>query len=102
MKMISREKAIDLAVNPKAKVYMLISIASDTKIEQITSADAFCYEELAAEEQPTRKNAVDHGKICSLYKAGWQIKAIAEECKCAQPTVINHLISEGIYKNKED
>lgn len=101
MKMISRERAIDLAVNPMAKIYMLIPIASDTTIEQITSADAFCYEE-PAKEQLTRKNAVDHGKICALYEASWQIKAIADECKCVPSTVINHLISEGIYKNKED
>lgn len=49
------------------------------------------------------KNEVDHGRIVALYmaKPPRSIKWIAEDCKCSQQTVINHLIKEGLYKVKK-
>ena len=98
MKNLSREKAIDLAVNPEAKVYMLMRISSDTTLEQLTSAEGFCYEE-PTDVPVNKKTVIDHGKICALYNAGWTLKNIAEECKCSISSVNNHLVAEGL---KED
>lgn len=49
------------------------------------------------------KNEVDHGRIVALYmaKPPRSIKWIAEDCKCSQQTVINHLVKEGLYKVKK-
>ena len=47
---------------------------------------------------PTRQ--VDHGRIVALYTANppRSIKWIADDCKCSEQTVINHLKKEGLYK----
>lgn len=64
-------------------------------------------EEDAAKKQqePKKKpvNEVDHGRIVALYmaKPPRSIKWIAEDCKCSQQTVINHLVKEGLYKVKK-
>lgn len=62
----------------------------------------------AAEKQqaPEKKKAaalarqVDHGRIVALYTANppRSIKWIADDCKCSEQTVINHLKKEGLYK----
>ena len=53
-----------------------------------------------AEEEPPKKKKfpapVDHGKIVALYKAGWTLTAIADEMRCSQQTISNHLKKEGL------
>lgn len=49
-----------------------------------------------------RKNSVDTGKICALYKAGWKLKDIAEEIPCAQETARRTLIQAGLWKGKNN
>lgn len=52
------------------------------------------------EDKPkkTVKRGLDHGKICALYKAGWSIKAIAEEMGSVDGTIRYHLQREGLIK----
>lgn len=55
---------------------------------------------IPTEEEPPKKKKfpapVDHGKIVALYKAGWTLTAIADEMRCSQQTVSNHLKKEGL------
>ena len=60
-------------------------------------------------EQKVKKNSVpkkkvDHGRIVALYTANppRSIEWIAEDCRCSQQTVINHLKQEGIYKTLQE
>lgn len=66
-------------------------------------------EEPEEQQEPPKKKQmqtrkVDHGRIVALYTAnpprsiGW----IADDCKCSQQTVINHLVKEGIYKPRKE
>lgn len=50
------------------------------------------------------KKKVDHGRIVALYTANppRSIEWIADDCKCSQQTVINHLKQEGIYKTLQE
>ena len=59
-------------------------------------------EQQAPAKKTAAKNEVDHGRIVALYRAKppRSIKWIAEDCKCSQQTVINHLVKEGLYKVK--
>lgn len=116
MREISRDEAIDLAVNPVAKVYMLVRVFPDTTLDQISNTDHFYYDDpnVKIEEKPkvkkpkavkpkdTTRKTVDHGKICALYKAGWNIPKIADEISCSIQTVYTHLINEGLYKKNEE
>jgi len=55
--------------------------------------------EAPSEPKETKpKKTVDHGKICACYKAGWSIKAIADEIGCNQATVRYRLKKEGLIK----
>lgn len=38
----------------------------------------------------------DKGKLLALRRAGWTVKAIAEEMKCSEQTVRNHMKKEKI------
>lgn len=60
-------------------------------------------EQQAPAKKTDAKNEVDHGRIVALYKANppRSIAWIAQDCRCSQQTVINHLIKEGIYKRKK-
>ena len=68
--------------------------------------DAADKQQEPAEKKPkqVQNKAVDHGRIVALYKANppRSIKWIAEDCKCSEQTVVNHLIKEGIYKRKSE
>ena len=50
------------------------------------------------------KKKVDHGRIVALYTANppRSIRWIADDCKCSEQTVINHLKQEGIYKTLQE
>ena len=50
------------------------------------------------------KKKVDHGRIVALYTANppRSIEWIADDCRCSQQTVINHLKQEGIYKTLQE
>ena len=50
------------------------------------------------------KKKVDHGRIVALYTANppRSIEWIADDCKCSQQTVINHLKKEGLYKTLQE
>lgn len=50
------------------------------------------------EAKTAAKRGLDHGKICALYKAGWSIKAIADEMGSADGTIRYHLQKEGLVK----
>lgn len=60
------------------------------------------------QQAPKKKTAparqVDHGRIVALYTANppRTIKWIADDCKCSEQTVINHLVKEGIYKTQKE
>lgn len=68
-------------------------------------------QDTAKEKQaPEKKKAaaparqVDHGRIVALYTANppRSIKWIADDCKCSEQTVINHLVKEGLYKTLKE
>lgn len=103
--------------------YMMIPIDNATTVEMLNKAEAYCilvdepkledYEPIEPEEpeevpepepekpEPKKqKTEIDHGKICALYKAGWNCTKIADELRCNAQTVINHLVKEGIYKKR--
>ena len=42
------------------------------------------------------KPKFDKGKLQALRRAGWSVKAIADEMKCSEQTVRNHMKKEGI------
>lgn len=42
-------------------------------------------------EQEKEERKLDVGKMKALRDAGWTLKAIAEEVRCAPQTVANHL-----------
>ena len=50
------------------------------------------------------KKKIDHGRIVALYTANppRSIEWIADDCRCSQQTVINHLKQEGIYKTLQE
>lgn len=50
------------------------------------------------------KKKVEHGRIVALYTANppRSIRWIADDCKCSEQTVINHLKQEGIYKTLQE
>lgn len=109
--------------------YMMIPIDNATTVEMLNKAEAYCIlvdepkledykpiEPEGPEEEPEevpepepepekpepkkQKIEIDHGKICALYKAGWNCTKIADELRCNAQTVINHLVKEGIYKKR--
>lgn len=50
------------------------------------------------------KKKVDHGRIVALYTANppRSIEWIADDCRCSQQTVINHLKKAGLYKTLQE
>ena len=42
------------------------------------------------------KRKFDSGKLMALRSAGWSIKAIADEMRCTEQTIRNHMKKEGI------
>lgn len=52
----------------------------------------------------SKKGKVDHGRIIALYTANppRSIEWIADDCKCSQQTVINHLKKAGLYKTLQE
>lgn len=51
-------------------------------------------------DQPAKKT-YDRGKICALYKAGWNASKIADEMGCTVQTAINILTKEGVYEKRK-
>lgn len=66
------------------------------ELQEVVEAD------LQPKKPGPRKNGVDTGKICALYKAGWKLKDIAEEIPCAQETARRTLIQAGLWKGKNN
>ncbi len=94
MEFVKRAKAIELAVEQNADVYMCIRIQPTTMIEELKAADYFC---VKGESKPKAKKStstVDHGKIMALHKAGWSVAKIADEMRCSEQTVRNHIEKE--------
>ena len=92
------------------QAYMIIPVTGLTTIEELRVAQGFLIEdgvdpEEPPEEKPKRKpparKTVDAGKICALYKAGWSVKAITDEIKCSEATVVNKLKDAGIYRGMD-
>lgn len=46
--------------------------------------------------KPGAKPKFDVGKLRALRKAGWAVKKIADEMKCSEATIYNHMKKEGI------
>ena len=54
-------------------------------------------------KKATRGSYLDLGKIGALRCAGWGIKAIAEEMKCSEQTIRNHMNEAlNVYKGNEE
>ena len=60
--------------------------------------------EQKAKKTSDPKKKVDHGRIVALYTANppRSIEWIADDCRCSQQTVINHLKQEGIDKTLQE
>ena len=58
----------------------------------------------AAEKETGKRKKVDHGRIVALYTANppRSIEWIADDCRCSQQTVINHLKKAGLYKTLQE
>lgn len=59
---------------------------------------------VTAVKETSKRGKVDHGRIIALYtaKPPRSIEWIADDCRCSQQTVINHLKQEGIYKTLQE
>lgn len=81
-----------------------LEVVSEEQEEQ--QAEAVQQEETEQKVKNTSdpKKKVDHGRIVALYtaKPPRSIEWIADDCKCSQQTVINHLKQEGIYKTLKE
>ena len=53
------------------------------------------------DEDQKETKRIDDVKVAALRRAGWTIKAIAEEIGCSQPTIIKHLKDMGVEKGDE-
>ena len=98
----------DVPKSPAGFAYLKTTAEAPEKKPEKKHRSAFELEDPEEEEekpeadlQPKkpgpRKNSVDTGKICALYKAGWKAKDIAWEVKCANETVRRVLIQEGLW-----
>lgn len=83
----------------------------EPQIQESVEEGAALEQQDAAEKQQaektvkaTSKRKVDHGRIVALYtaKPPRSIEWIADDCKCSQQTVINHLKKEGLYKTLQE
>lgn len=77
--------------------------AAPETVPEEQQAEVEQQEETAA-KRAVKKTKVDHGRIVALYTANppRSIEWIADDCKCSQQTVINHLKQEGIYKTLQE
>lgn len=57
-----------------------------------------------AVKETGKRKKVDHGRIIALYTANppRSIEWIADDCRCSQQTVINHLKKAGLYKTLQE
>lgn len=83
------------------------AVSDEPEAQQEQQAEAVQQEE--EPEQKVKKNSVpkkkvDHGRIVALYTANppRSIEWIADDCRCSQQTVINHLKKEGLYKTLQE
>jgi len=82
-----------------------VTLTQQIKMQSEEEAvELFKKHEAQKKPKQVQNKAVDHGRIVALYKANppRSIKWIAEDCKCSEQTVVNHLIKEGIYKRKSE
>lgn len=106
VKIVEFEKALYAACSGDFKAYALYELHSDTTLDDIYAAVAYCVE---AEEEPVAEvktpsgKLIDHGRIVALYTANppRSVKWIAQDMQISQQTVINHLKKEGIYDSKK-
>lgn len=108
-KEIGLAEAVEAIILGK-KVYSFHRIMKDASVEDLYEAKGFLVEvqnkvdpKLTKEKKqnwgPKKEPAkVDHDKICALYKAKWPITKIADEMKCSEQTIRNHLDKEGLRK----
>ena len=101
MKIIRREEAIERVINGE-EVYMFVPITATTMIEELASAVGYgCLEEETEKNRKPEMKAkapkkLDHGKIMALYQGGWSVANIADEMRCSEQTVRNHIAKGGI------
>ena len=91
--LISRKEAIKLLKQKRRDAFD--EEAFDEAIEVIQDMPD-------AKKIQSAKKAVDAGKICALWKAGWARKAIADDVKCDPKTVDYHLRKAGLKKYPEE
>lgn len=108
MKIITMQEAVNLVWwKGRGDIYALISIGPNTSLEELAHAEYFCTTEdepepvvppvaeqpepvvEQVEEKPSRY-AMDHERICGLYKGNRSVAEIAEEMGCSDQTVRNH------------
>lgn len=68
--------------NPEMMTLTEISTNQSTPLKQST-------EKQKSQKKP--RGSIDKGKINALYNAGWKVPQIAEEMKCSQATIYNHI-----------
>ena len=68
--------------NPEMMALTEISTNQSTPLKTIN-------EKQKSQKKP--RGSIDEGKINALYNAGWKVPQIAEEMKCSQATVYNHI-----------
>lgn len=81
----------------------------EQQAEEQATPDADPEQQAEETEQKVKKTSapkkkVDHGRIVALYTANppRSIEWIADDCRCSQQTVINHLKKEGLYKTLQE
>lgn len=104
-----REAKLEDILHSEKPVYMIIPVTELTMVEELRAATGFLVDDDEGapdppkEKPPAKKRSadVDVGKICALYRAGWNVKKIAEEVRCSQTMVTRKLNGAGIYKGPD-
>ena len=94
MEFVKRDKAVESVINGE-EAYMVVPMTMQTSLEELALAKAFCVKAVPkVVEKKQDKKPIDHGKIIACHKAGWSVAKIADEMRCSEQTVRNHIDKE--------
>lgn len=105
------DMCLDCMVNIRSAIFPeeLLRKAEPVEDPEEEAVQEAVSEEPEEQQEPPKKKQiqtrkVDHGRIVALYTANppRSIRWIADDCKCSEQTVINHLKQEGIYKTLQE